>query len=84
MTPANTSITTEQLHRNYIKLAKIIHPDHNPNDSYADLKFQELQEQYEKAQKLLNIKTQYQASISISLKESILGTESPNSSIPRN
>ena len=75
MTTANTSITTEQLHRNYIKLAKIIHPDHNPNDSYADLKFQELQEQYEKAQKLLNSKTQYQASISISLKESILGTE---------
>jgi DnaJ-class molecular chaperone len=71
---ANTTITTDQLHSQYIRLAKIIHPDHNPNED-ADEKFQELQEQYEKAQKLLNIKTNYQASISVTLKESILGTE---------
>jgi DnaJ-class molecular chaperone len=72
---AEVNISEKQLHTNYIKLAKIIHPDHNSNDPLADVKFQELQQQYEKAQKLIESKPQYQASVSISLKESILGCE---------
>ena len=68
-------MTSEQLHTNFIKLAKLIHPDYNTNDPTANEKFQKLQEQYQKAQKLLGSKNQYQASISISLKEAIFGTE---------
>jgi len=68
-------ITEEQLHQNYIKLVKIIHPDLNPNNPDADRQFQYLQEQYEKARKILGVRTQYQASISISLKEAVTGTE---------
>jgi DnaJ-class molecular chaperone len=68
-------VTDEQLHKNYIRLAKIIHPDLNPDDPDADQKFQELQEEYFKAQKLLADKSHYQASISITLKEAILGGE---------
>jgi DnaJ-class molecular chaperone len=69
------TVTSEELRTKYIRLAKVLHPDHNPNDPDADQKFQELQKQYEKARKILGVKTQYQASISITLKESILGTE---------
>lgn len=72
---ANNTISQAQLHQNYIRLAKVLHPDHNLSDPGADKKFQELQEQYEKAQKLLGIKTQYQSSVSISLKEAITGCE---------
>lgn len=67
--------SSEQLHKNYIRLAKVLHPDHNSGNPDSDKKFQELQEQYEKAQKLLGMKTQYQASTNISLQESITGTE---------
>jgi DnaJ-class molecular chaperone len=72
---SNQHISTEQLHQNYIRLAKILHPDINPDDPDSDQKFQELQEQYYKAQKIIGIKAQYQASISITLKEAILGAE---------
>jgi DnaJ-class molecular chaperone len=72
---SNQNISAEHLHQNYIKLAKVLHPDVNPDDPDADKKFQELQEQYQKAQKLLEAKTQYQASISITLSEAITGTE---------
>ena len=65
----------EQLHRNYIRLAKIVHPDLNPNNPDADRAFQTLQEQYEKAQRLIGANTQYQAVISISLKEAVEGTD---------
>ena len=70
---ANTNISPEQLHRNYIKLAKSIHPDLNPDDQSADTKFQELQSYYATAQKLIN-KNRYNAAVSITLKESITGT----------
>lgn len=72
---SDQNISSDQLHQNYIKLAKILHPDLNPDDPDADKKFQDLQEQYEKAQKLLGNKAQYQASVSIPLSEAISGTE---------
>jgi DnaJ-class molecular chaperone len=69
------AITEEKLRHNYIRLAKILHPDLNPDNLNADKQFQELQEQYKKAQKILGIKIHYQASVSITLKEAIIGTE---------
>jgi len=49
----NEKITPEQLHINFIRLAKIIHPDNNPTDIESTEKFQELQKQYEIAQKFI-------------------------------
>ena len=66
------TITKDELHANYKKLAKVIHPDLN-HDNAAVGKFQELQEQYKIAQKLIT--KHYQSSISISLKEAIEGAE---------
>lgn len=69
------NISQEQLHTNFIKLSKIIHPDQNPDDPDATSKFQILVQEYEKAQKLIGPKSQYQTSIKITLKESITGCE---------
>jgi DnaJ-class molecular chaperone len=71
----NEKITPEQLHINFIRLAKIIHPDNNPTDIESTEKFQELQKQYEIAQKFIYTKNQYHISISITLKEAIHGAE---------
>jgi DnaJ-class molecular chaperone len=72
---ANEHISSTELRNNYIRLAKVLHPDKNTSDPKADKKFQELQEQYERAQKLLGMKNQYQASATITLHEAISGTE---------
>lgn len=61
----------KQLHTNYVRLAKILHPDLNHN-SQSEKLFQELNQNYKKALELFN---QYQATIKISLKEAIEGTE---------
>ena len=60
------AITNAQLHENYIRLSKLVHPDLNPDDPDANLKFQELNAQYIKAQEILDKKqTHYQTSVSI-------------------
>jgi DnaJ-class molecular chaperone len=72
---SNITVSKEQLHTNFIRLAKLLHPDHDLNNPNADSNFQELQIQYKKAQQLVGPKSQYQAVISISLSEAILGCE---------
>ena len=68
-------ITEKELHRNYIRLVKILHPDVNPNNPEADKQFQNLQEQFDKAKKILGANSQYQVSVTITLKEAIHGAE---------
>lgn len=69
------NITPEELRINYIRLAKVLHPDSNPDNPTAVQAFQELQTQYEKAEKILESKSHYQASISVTLNEAIRGCE---------
>ncbi|VVC05072.1 Chaperone protein DnaJ [uncultured archaeon] len=64
------NISKDEIRKNYLKLAKVLHPDTNYVES--DEMFKNLQNEYHR---LLKSPVEYRTIAIISLKESILGTE---------